>query len=125
MFLEFITSFDWGYLFSCSGNNPNESLGDFLTPTDEVTAVASTLPHLVPTPETEIKQVQPEEEKVPETKAKLSRRTRTSQRQLDRELKEEAERIRKENQELLKKEKEAMKKQVLAQKQAEPSQVRL
>ena len=87
--------------------------------------MAGTLPHLVPTPETEIKQVQPEEEKVPETKAKLSRRTRTSQRQLDRELKEEAERIRKENQELLKKEKEAMKKQVLAQKQAEPSQVRL
>merc|ERR1711976_1152838 len=87
-----------GDVLSNAGNNPNESLGDFLTPTDEVTAVASTLPHLVPTPETEIKQVQPEEEKVPETKAKLSRRTRTSQRQLDRELKEEAERIRKENQ---------------------------
>merc|ERR1712110_938916 len=92
-----------GDVRSKAGNNPNESLGDFLTPSDDVGST------VVPTLETEI-DPQPEEEKVPETKAKRTLRTRTSQRQLDRELKEEAEKIRKENQKLLKEEKEAMKK---------------
>jgi len=73
-----------GDVLSNAGNNPNESLGDFLTPSDDVGST------LVPTLETEI-DPQPEEEKVPETKAKRTLRTRTSQRQLDRELKEEAE----------------------------------
>ena len=52
-----------------------------------------------------------------------TRQTRTSQRQLDRELKEEAERIRKENQLLLKKEKEAMKKQSLGQSKFESDEL--
>ena len=52
-----------------------------------------------------------------------TRQTRTSQRQLDRELKEEAERIRKENQLLLKKEKEAMKKQSLGQSKIESDEL--
>ena len=105
-----------------SANNPNESLGDFLTPTEEA-AVSGLLPNTGSataemagkfenlTTETETKP------KAPATRK--TRQTRTSQRQLDRELKEEAERIRKENQLLLKKEKEAMKKQSLGQSKIE------
>merc|ERR1712083_22582 len=88
-----------GDVLSNAGNNPNESLGDFLTPTDVVSIATP------PVSSTEVEQ-QPEQVHE-ETKPKNTRRTRTSQRQLDKELKEEAERIRKENQELLKKEKEA------------------
>ena len=111
--------------FSISANNPNESLGDFLTPTEEA-AVSGLLPNTGSataemagkfenlTTETEMAK--------PKTAAagtRKTRQTRTSQRQLDRELKEEAERIRKENQLLLKKEKEAMKKQSLGQSKIE------
>ena len=105
-------------------NNPNESLGDFLTPTEEA-AVSGLLPNSgSATAEmagkfenltTETEMAKP---KAPAATRK-TRQTRTSQRQLDRELKEEAERIRKENQLLLKKEKEAMKKQSLGQSKIE------
>ena len=111
--------------FSISANNPNESLGDFLTPTEEA-AVSGLLPNTgSATAEmagkfenltTETEMAKPN--KAPAATRK-TRQTRTSQRQLDRELKEEAERIRKENQLLLKKEKEAMKKQTLGQSKIE------
>ena len=97
------------FLVNFKGNNPNESLGDFLTPTDVVSIATP------PISSTEVEQ-QPEQVHE-EAKPKNTRRTRTSQRQLDKELKEEAERIRKENQELLKKEKEAMRQQSLGQNQ--------
>ena len=114
------------YPFLISANNPNESLGDFLTPTEEA-AVSGLLPNTGSataemagkfenlTTETETKP------KAPATRK--TRQTRTSQRQLDRELKEEAERIRKENQLLLKKEKEAMKKQSLGQSKIESDEL--
>ena len=93
-----------------------------MTPTEEA-AVSGLLPNTGSataemagkfenlTTETETKPIAPATRK--------TRQTRTSQRQLDRELKEEAERIRKENQLLLKKEKEAMKKQSLGQSKIE------
>ena len=115
--------------FSISANNPNESLGDFLTPTEEA-AVSGLLPNTgSATAEmagkfenltTETEMAKPN--KAPAATRK-TRQTRTSQRQLDRELKEEAERIRKENQLLLKKEKEAMKKHSLGQSKIESDEL--
>lgn len=76
--------------------NPNESIGDFLNPTEVMNPTSSSA--------------------IEEPKIKgFGKNKRRSQRQIDRELKEEAERIRKENQELLKKEKEAMRRQSLGQ----------
>ena len=90
-----------GEVLSTPGSNPNESLGDFLTP---ATAEAvGPPPPLIPNDEIK-EQLQQDQ-----TKSKSNRRK--SQRQLDRELKEEAEKIRKENQKMLKKEKEAMRRQ--------------
>ena len=89
-----------GEVLSNPGTNPNESLGDFLTP-----AVGPPPPLI---PNDEVKE-QLQEEQQSNTKSKSNRRK--SQRQLDRELKEEAEKIRKENQKMLKKEKEAMRRQ--------------
>jgi thiol:disulfide interchange protein len=97
-----------------------------LTPTEEA-AVSGLLPNTGSatvemagkfenlTTETETKPIAPATRK--------TRQTRTSQRQLDRELKEEAERIRKENQLLLKKEKEAMKKHSLGQSKIESDEL--
>merc|ERR1711860_481154 len=87
-------------VLSNPGTNPNESLGDFLTPTTAETVGPP--PPLIPNDEVK-EQLQQEND---QTKSKSNRRK--SQRQLDRELKEEAEKIRKENQKMLKKEKEAM-----------------
>ena len=114
--------------FSISANNPNESLGDFLTPTEEA-AVSGLLPGNTGSATAEMagkfENLTTETEMAKPNKApaatRKTRQTRTSQRQLDRELKEEAERIRKENQLLLKKEKEAMKKQSLGQSKIESS----
>ena len=88
-----------GEVLSNPGSNPNESLGDFLTPAPETVGPP---PPLIPNDEVK-EQLQQEQ------KTKSNRRK--SQRQLDRELKEEAEKIRKENQKMLKKEKEAMRRQ--------------
>ena len=90
-----------GEVLANPGSNPNESLGDFLTPTTAEPAVGPP-PPLIPNDEVK-EQIQQE--------AKNKSNRRKSQRQLDREIKEEAERIRKENQLLLKKEKEAMRRQ--------------
>ena len=88
-----------GEVLSNPGSNPNESLGDFLTPAPDTVGPP---PPLIPNDEVK-EQLQQEQ------KTKSNRRK--SQRQLDRELKEEAEKIRKENQKMLKKEKEAMRRQ--------------
>merc|ERR1711935_40844 len=93
-----------GDVLSNAANNPNESLGDFLTPTEEA-AVSGLLPN---TGSATAEMAGKFENLTTETNpiapaARKTRQTRTSQRQLDRELKEEAERIRKENQLLLKK----------------------
>ena len=118
-----------GIRFTCpfliSANNPNESLGDFLTPTEEA-AVSGLLPNTgSATAEMAGKFENLTEMAKPKAPAatRKTRQTRTSQRQLDRELKEEAERIRKENQLLLKKEKEAMKKQSLGQSKIESDEL--
>ena len=89
-----------GEVLANPGSNPNESLGDFLPPTAADPAVGPP-PPLIPNDEVK--------EQIQQGKNKSNRRK--SQRQLDREIKEEAERIRKENQLLLKKEKEAMRRQ--------------
>merc|ERR1712203_338773 len=82
-----------GDVLSNAANNPNESLGDFLTPTEEA-AVSGLLPNTGSataemagkfenlTTETET------ETKPKATATRKTRQTRTSQRQLDRELKE-------------------------------------
>merc|ERR1712086_767809 len=113
-----------GDVLSNAANNPNESLGDFLTPTEEA-VVSGLLPH---TGSATAEMAGKFENLTTETNPKAAatrktRQTRTSQRQLDRELKEEAERIRKENQLLLKKEKEAMKKQSLGQSKIESDEL--
>ena len=73
--------------------NPNPNLGDFLNPSSM--DVVGPPPPLIPNSD------------ILQTEAD-NKNKRRSQRQIDRELKEEAERIRRENQALLKKEKEAM-----------------
>merc|ERR1711953_586598 len=90
-----------GEVLSTPGSNPNESLGDFLTPAT-AEAVGQPPPLI---PNDEIK------EQLQQDQTKSKSNWRKSQRQLDRELKEEAEKIRKENQKMLKKEKEAMRRQ--------------
>ena len=83
-----------------SNANPNESLGDFLSPSE---VLASNVSEALESEGSSSANTNKSNED--------KKNKRRSQRQIDRELKEEAERIRKENQELLKKEKEAMNKQ--------------
>ena len=92
-----------GEVLANPGSNPNESLGDFLTPTSGAEPAVGPPPPLIPNDEVK--------EQIQQENAKNKSNRRKSQRQLDREIKEEAERIRKENQLLLKKEKEAMRRQ--------------
>ena len=84
-------------------NNPNEGLENILTQSTTTNnpefALIGPPPPLIPNSEV-LKEATEDNKK--------NNNRRKSQRQLDRELKEEAERIRKENQEILKKEKEAM-----------------
>ena len=101
-----------------------------MTPTEEA-AVSGLLPNTAGSATAEMagkfENLSTETEMAKPAKApaatRKTRQTRTSQRQLDRELKEEAERIRKENQLLLKKEKEAMKKQSLGQSKIESDEL--
>ena len=83
-------------------NNPNESLGDFLNPSE---VIEPEIPQLTGLPEVDDDMMP---QKPDPNSNKKSNARRKSQRQIDRELKEEAEKIRKENQEQMKKENEAM-----------------
>ena len=102
-----------GEVLANPDNNPNQSLGDILTSgqtnvsnlTNPEFALIGPPPPLIPNSEV-LNSPSPASSNAKKNNANR----RKSQRQIDRELKEEAERIRKENQEILKKEKEAMKK---------------
>merc|ERR1711953_624418 len=106
-----------GEVLANPDNNPNQSLGDILTSTGQTNvsnlttnpefALIGPPPPLIPN--SEMLDNSLTSSSTSNTKKNNANR-RKSQRQIDRELKEEAERIRKENQEILKKEKEAMKK---------------
>ena len=106
-----------GEVLANPDNNPNQSLGDILTSTGQTNvsnlttnpefALIGPPPPLIPN--SEVLDNSLTSSSTSNTKKNNANR-RKSQRQIDRELKEEAERIRKENQEILKKEKEAMKK---------------